>query len=338
MPEPVCRGPAPASRPSERRGPRTLSVSVVICAYTRERLEGLVAAVESIEVQSHPALETIVVIDHNPELLEAARPRLPRARVLAAVGARGLSGARNTGLRAAGGAVIAFLDDDAAADAEWLERLAAVYADTRVIGAGGVVVPRWAGREPPRWLPSEFYWTVGCSYRGLPPRAAPVRNPIGAAMSFRASVFDRVDGFAEGIGRIGRRPLGCEETELSIRARLAFPAGVVLHVPEARVSHFVSSERANFRYFVRRCWAEGLSKALVTEEVGSTDALSSEWTYTLRTLPTGVARGLADGVRGDPAGYLRAGAIVSGLLVTAAGYLRGRLGGKTRSPLRKAAS
>jgi hypothetical protein len=74
-----------------------------------------------------------------------------------------------------------------------------------------------------------------------------------------------------------------------------------------------------------RGWAEGLSKALVAEEVGSTDALSSEWTYTLRTLPTGALRGLSDAVRGDLTGLLRSSAIVAGLLVTVAGYLRARL-------------
>jgi hypothetical protein len=110
-------------------------------------------------------------------------------------------------------------------------------------------------------------------------------------------------------------------------------------VPAARVEHAVPAERLSWGYFRSRCWAEGLSKALVTEEVGSTDALSSEWMYTLRTLPTGVVRGLSDGVRGDHTGYLRAGAIIGGFLVTAAGYLRGRLtNGTMKSAPRKAAS
>ena len=174
-------------------------------------------------------------------------------------------------------------------------------------------------------MPPEFYWTIGCSYRGLPTQTAPIRNPIGANMSFRRAVFDRIEGFVDGIGRVGRTPLGCEETELSIRARRAFPGGTVLHVPAAVVEHLVPDERVSWRYFVSRCWAEGLSEALVTQEVGSTDALSSERTYTLKTLPTGVLRGLMDGVRGDLAGLRQSGAIVTGLLVTMAGYARGRL-------------
>jgi glycosyltransferase involved in cell wall biosynthesis len=301
------------------------SISVVICAYTTSRSAALLAAAASIDRQTFPACETIVVIDHNQELLEHAEETMPNVCVLANAGGRGLSGARNTGTSVAKGQVIAFLDDDAVAADTWLEELARAYDNPNVVGVGGVVTPRWVGGPAPRWLPREFYWTIGCSYRGLPTKTAPIRNPIGANMSFRRAVFDRIEGFVSGIGRVGRIPLGCEETELSIRARRAYPVGVVLYVPTARVEHLVSAERLSWGYFRSRCWAEGLSKALVSGEVGSTDALSSEWTYTLRTLPTGALRGLSDALRGDLAGLLRSSAIVAGLLITVAGYLRGRI-------------
>jgi glycosyltransferase involved in cell wall biosynthesis len=315
------------------------AVSVIVCTYTQRRWEALLEAIASVGHQTRAALETIVVIDHDPELFERAAATLRDARVIESTGERGLSGARNTGVTAAQGEIVAFLDDDAIADDTWLEELTRVYDDPDVIGAGGVARPRWEGGTAPRWLPREFYWTIGCSYRGLPTQSAPIRNPIGTNMSFRRAVFDRTRGFTTGIGRVGRTPLGCEETELSIRARQAYPGGVVLHVPAARVEHAVPAERLSWRYFRSRCWAEGLSKALVTEEVGFTNALSSEWIYTLKTLPTGVVRGLSDGVHGDHTGYLRAGAIIGGFLVTAAGYLRGRLTkGTMRSAPPKAAS
>lgn len=318
----------PVSDPSTAEHVTTaLAVSVIICAYTERRWEALLAAVASVGRQTHPALETIVVIDHNSRLLEQALAELKDVRVIASEHAPGLSGTRNTGIERAVGDVVAFLDDDAIADDTWLEELARVYDDPEVIGAGGVARPRWEGGTAPRWLPQEFYWTIGCSYRGLPTQPTPIRNPIGANMSFRKAVFDRTGGFTTGIGRVGSTPLGCEETELSIRARQAHPGGVVLHVPTACVEHVVSAERVSWGYFRSRCWAEGLSKALVTEEVGSTDALSSEWAYTLRTLPTGILRGLLDVVQGDLTGLRRSGAIVAGLLVTAAGYVRGRLVG-----------
>jgi GT2 family glycosyltransferase len=303
----------------------TLSVSVVICSYTQQRWAGLLDAVASVERQSQAALETIVVIDHDPELLERATATLKNANVIESTGEPGLSGARNTGVMEAHGEIVAFLDDDAIADDTWLEELALAYEDLHVIGAGGVARPRWVDGKTSRWLPREFYWTIGCSYRGLPTERAPIRNPIGATMSFRRAVFDRIDGFSSVMGRVGSTPLGCEETELSIRARRAYPGGVVLHVPTAGIEHYVAVERLSWGYFSSRCWAEGLSKALLSRRVGNKEALQSERDYILSTLPAGVLGGLHDTLHGDSAGIARAGAIVAGLLITVAGYVRGQL-------------
>lgn len=44
--------------------------SVVICVYTEDRWEDILAAVDSVRTQSLPALETLLVVDHNAALLE----------------------------------------------------------------------------------------------------------------------------------------------------------------------------------------------------------------------------------------------------------------------------
>jgi glycosyltransferase involved in cell wall biosynthesis len=194
------------------------SASVVVCAYTEKRWDDLVAAVRSALDQTRPPLEVILVSDHNPGLLERVRRELPEAAAVANDGTRGLSGARNTGVRMARGDVIAFLDDDALAAPDWLERLLQPYGDSRVVGVGGLIEPLWPGARPPV-LPAEFDWVVGCSYEGLPTDTAPVRNLIGANMSLRRDVFGMVGGFRTDVGRVGTRPLGCEETELCIRIR-----------------------------------------------------------------------------------------------------------------------
>jgi hypothetical protein len=89
----------------------------------------------------------------------------------------------------------------------------------------------------------------------------------------------------------------------------------------------VPAARARWGYFRSRCYNEGRSKALVARLVGAHDGLATERSYTLRTLPQGVAGGLADALGGDGAGLLRAGAIIAGLLITAAGYLAGKAEG-----------
>jgi glucosyl-dolichyl phosphate glucuronosyltransferase len=302
--------------------------SVIICAYTEERWQDLLAAVESVKRQTRPPLETILVVDHNPTLYERARRALTGVSILENKEARGLSGARNTGLLAASGDLVAFLDEDAQAVPDWLEQLHSGYTDPKVSGVGGFIEPDWDTGKP-GWFPEEFLWVVGCSYRGMPVERAGVRNLIGANMSFRRPVFTTTGGFRTGMGRIGKTPVGCEETELCIRARQRTPESILLYLPEAKVVHRVPASRARLQYFTSRCYAEGLSKALVTQFVGTQDGLQSEWKHTLRVLPLGVLRGLYHGVRDrDLGGFLRAGVILMGLGFTTAGYISGLLSRK----------
>jgi GT2 family glycosyltransferase len=302
-----------------------LDVSVVICTYTEERWHDLVAAIESIQQQSIPPREIIVVVDNNTRLLERVQTHIPGIIVIENSEQKGLSGARNSGIAIARGSLIAFLDDDAIAEPDWLVRLSHCCTDPQVLGAGGVVEPLWASKRP-AWFPQEFYWVVGCSYRGLSELPRAVRNPYGGCTCIRREVFEAVGGFRNGIGRIGAYPMGGEETELCIRAKRHWPEKLFLYEPQARIHHRIPFHRASWHYFRLRCFAEGLSKALVTWQVGTKDGLASECSYTLRILPNAVIHGMIDGFFGfDLAGFQRSGAIVAGLMITMAGYVIGAI-------------
>jgi glycosyltransferase involved in cell wall biosynthesis len=308
------------SDPSVRDHPL---VSVVICAYTEERWDDLLAAIASVrEQRDRVPLEIVVVIDHNPALLERMRAIATDIRLTDNVESRGLSGARNSGVRLAAGEIVAFMDDDAMADPGWLEALVTAYDDPLVAGAGGAIRPLWeTGR--PGWWPLEFDWVVGCTYLGMPRQRAVVRNVIGCNMSFRRELLEDLGGFAHGIGRIGTRPLGAEETELSIRLGRRWPDRRIVYEPRAAVDHLVPASRSTFRYFRSRCFAEGLSKAAVSKLVGTSRALVAERDYAVRTLGGGVLREVGRAIRGDRASLARAFAIVIGLAVTTAGYIVG---------------
>ncbi|MBA2812322.1 glycosyltransferase family 2 protein [Streptomyces sp. KM273126] len=302
-------------------------VSVVICVYTEDRWEDILAAVASVRAQSRPALETLLVVDHNEALLDRLAREYKDAgevRVLANAGPRGLSAGRNTGIAASSGEIVAFLDDDAVAERHWLRYFADGYADPRVMAVGGRTVPVWASGRRPAWFPEEFDWVVGCAYRGLPRGRGRVRNVLGGNASFRRTAFDAAGGFATGIGRDGdKRPLGCEETELCIRLTRARPDAVLLLDDRAVIHHRVPEAREHFRYFRTRTYAEGLSKALVAQSVGADKGLESERRYATRVLPAGVVRGLRDALLARPGGAGRAGAIVAGVLTAAGGYAVG---------------
>jgi GT2 family glycosyltransferase len=302
-------------------GPRPSSISVVICAYTEERWDDVLAAVHSVQTQSLPPDEIVVVVDHNPALHARLAAAL-RVRVVENHAAPGLSGGKNTGVAVTAGDVIAFLDDDAVADPEWLRRLATGFDDPDVIGVGGLTLPAWETVRPP-WFPPEFDWVLGCTYTGRQP--GQVRNLLGGNASFRRQAFDAVGGFPEHIGRSSGkpRPLGCEETEFCIRVHQSLPRSRFLFEPGAVIRHRVPAARGSFAYFRSRCYAEGLSKALVTGSVGVADGLATELAYTRVTLRRGVLSNLRRAGGGHPDGLTRAAAILVGLACATAGYAVG---------------
>ncbi|WP_456226219.1 glycosyltransferase [Streptomyces sp. YJ-C3] len=295
--------------------------------YTEDRWTDILAAVDSVRAQSYPALETLLVVDHNQALLDRLVKEYKETagvRVLANAGPRGLSAGRNTGIAVSAGEIVAFLDDDAVAERHWLRHFADGYSDPRVMAVGGRTEPIWASGRRPVWFPEEFDWVVGCTYKGLPRGKVEVRNVLGGNASFRRTAFDAAGGFATGIGRDGdKRPLGCEETELCIRLSRARPDAVLLIDDRAVIHHRVPAGRERFAYFRTRTYAEGLSKALVARSVGADKGLESERAYTTRVLPSGVARGVRDFVLARPGGAGRAGAIVAGVAAAAGGYVLG---------------
>ena len=304
---------------TDRRG-----VSIVVCCFTDERWDDICGALGSVRTQVTDRDEIIVAVDYAPDLARRVRDAFPDVTVVENTSVRGLSGARNTGIAAARSEIVAFLDDDAVAAADWLDRICEPYDDPAVVAVGGRVVPRWDASRP-AWFPPEFDWVVGCTYAGHP-GVGPIRNVIGANMSFRRAVFAEVGGFDDRVGRVGSLPAGCEETELCIRVRQHRPGAVVWYAPDAVVHHRVRRERATFAYFRARCVAEGGSKTRVARLVGARDGLSSERSYATRTLPLAAVRDLrlAAGRR-SPGALARVGARVAGVALTSTGF------GTTRS-------
>jgi GT2 family glycosyltransferase len=321
-----------------------VTTSVVVCVYTEKRLPLIRAALDSIARQTVPPSQVIVVADHNPALCARLEAEYPDHAVMPSKFEKGLSGARNTGVEYAAGDVVVFLDDDARAEPRWLETLLACYDDESVLGAGGLVLGDWSPPGRPAWFPEEFGWVVGCSYRGQPEVKAEVRNPIGANMSFRRLAFDRAGLFDSSVGRtvVSSRPLGCEETEFSIRLRGLSPGARIIYDPQAVVYHHIDQSRATWRYFLGRCRAEGCSKARVSRLSGASAALSSERSHVANTIIPAVRRELIGVFRpGGKDSVLRLAALSLGTLSAAAGYIEemaprnGRGAGRSRAVFRR---
>ena len=299
------------------------SASVIICAYTEDRWALLTKAVESVQKQSRRPIEILICIDHNDALFSRSSkfwsedrddPELP-ITVVANKYDGHLGSARNTAAERARGEILVFLDDDAAADDDWLETLLPAYDDGTVVAVGGAPLPVYETRRP-RWFPFEFDWVFGCTYRGLPETLGPLAHLIGANMSVRREALVEIGGFHSD-----------DHDDMDMCHRLAHhrPDDRLLFDPDAIVRHFVRAERLTWRYFWRRCFLVNRGKVGAFEHMEGAANLSAERAFVLRALSCGTSEGCRDALRGDPWGIARALTIIVGISLAAAGHLVGRV-------------
>jgi len=158
------------------------SVSIILCTHRSERYEDFIEALDSLNAQSceNEKLEIVVVVDGNRELydriLKSGIEEADKADVKVILNEEnlGLSESRNKGIKEAKGDVIAFFDDDAVADEDWLKELERMYGEYDAIAAGGKLLPKWVSKKP-KFLPEEYYWLVGATHKGFPEEVTEVR-------------------------------------------------------------------------------------------------------------------------------------------------------------------
>jgi GT2 family glycosyltransferase len=253
----------PARPAAESAGP--LPISVIVCTFNRSAL--LERALLAFREQPRVAGAELLVIDNNssddtPAVVrrcaESLRPILP-VRLIHEP-AQGLSRARNAGIAAANGAILAFLDDDAVAEPGWLTAIAAAFADDPdLAAAGGPVVPEFETPRP-AWLARELEGYYSILDLGHAPMLFPRHmSPFGANMAIRRGALGTIR-FSETLGRIGTRLLSGEEGE--VFARIRANGGKIAYVPAMRVRHSVGRERLRQDWLLERCHAGGISLAV----------------------------------------------------------------------------
>lgn len=306
------------------------SIAAIVCAHTLDRWGDIKNAIESLRAQTRLPDEIILVVDHNPELFAEAQSAFGCfSTIVANTGPRGVSGARNAAAEKTTSDVLAYLDDDAVADPEWIDHLLGWYDDPAVVGVGGTAHPDWVGQGP-AWFPAAFNWVVGCSHSGISQEPAPVRNFIGCNMSIRRTAWEQIGGFYAGLGRVGSNAGGGDETDFCIRVTQEV-GGLIMNDPGAAVWHRVPPDRQTLAYFLRRCRSEGRSKAHLSERAGPDAALSEERNHLMTTLPREFLRGLLDAARLDFGGIGRSAAILAGTAATLFGYAEGRVRGPAKT-------
>ncbi len=267
---PIVAGEDEAATPPPPSGSVSVSVSVVIC--TRDRPEDLTRCLASLGRCVPPPSE-VLVVDNAPRTDATAQAvhAFPNARYVRE-DRPGLSHARNAGIEAATGEVIAFTDDDVELPEDWIARLATPFTDPEVTCVTGLVLPADLSSE----AACLFEFGIGGFGHVLHRRrfdrdylkTSWWRPPdvwkmgAGANMAMRRAAFAEVGLFDP---RLGAGASGCSE-DSEFWFRLLRAGHVCVYDPAAVVFHHHRSERPElFRQL--RAYARGHVVALFVQFV-----------------------------------------------------------------------
>jgi glucosyl-dolichyl phosphate glucuronosyltransferase len=238
------------------------SLSAVICTHNRPA-----ELADCLQALTHQRrLTQVVVVDSGPlesceQLVSSFDGRLS-GLVYLRVDEPGLSLARNTGVAAASGEVVAFLDDDAAARPGWDAALLAAFAEHPRAGCVGGACQAGFDGERPAWLSDRLLQLASITRWGTQARRprSSAEWPFGANVAFRRSALDEVGPFSLALGRTGAASLMSGEDSDMVRRVLEAGWEVWLE-PRAAVLHKVHAERLTSGFYWRRFWWGGRSRA-----------------------------------------------------------------------------
>ena len=241
-----------------------MNVSVVICTYSMDRYDPFSECVESVLAQTYEPLEIVLVVDGNDDVFNRVDDDFGDYENVVLHNNdenKGISYSRTKGAELASGEIVAFIDDDATAKPDWIQRLVNVYKSTDAIAVGGDVRPDWQTKKPD-FFPAEFYWLVGCVEPGFAEDGEEVRNTYGSNISYRREEFLDVGGYDPNTGRKGDKHLQAHEAPVGIRLRKEFDKGMVF-TEDAVVDHKLFDYRGEFRWLVARSFWQGYSKRVM---------------------------------------------------------------------------
>lgn len=243
---------------------KAMKITVVLCTYNRCRL--LPAALESVAASILPVGKEweVLVVDNNSkdqtrQVVEEFLLRYPGRFQYLFEANPGKSYALNSGIAAAKGDVLAFMDDDVTVAPDWLQNLTVPFEAESYAGTAGRVVPQW-NTAAPTWVPKEGWAIAGplVSFDRGDQGALLEESPVGTNMAFRKSAFEKYGLFRVDLGPSPNSEIRNEDSEF---ARRLFAAGEhIYYQPYAVVYHPVAEERLTKRYFLTWWFDKGRSQ------------------------------------------------------------------------------
>ncbi len=248
--------------------------SVILCTYNRRNSVLTTLASLRRQTLAYEQFEVIVVdngshdgtyaavnayVHAGPKMVALSHENTWQVRCLVEE-QNGLSYARNTGVRAAIGEIVVFLDDDVLAHPLFLECLLKSYDETGADAIGGRVELRWEAKRP-HWLHDELLDTLGYfSPASTRLRLSPTQEVRSCNFSLKRDLFRAIGFFSPLLSKRSSSPLHMDVVDLC--RRLHANGYSLWYEPHALVEHRVSAARLTRPYFVGRAYWQGRSEIL----------------------------------------------------------------------------
>jgi len=258
-------------------------LSVIITSYAKNRPPDVFDLLESLKAQTYPHLEIVFVGEREPELCAAVAGYAQgdrKVKVLFNEGPPGATWARNLGVGAAEGEILAFVDDDALPFPDWAEALVKTYKDPSIVGVTGPILPLWED-EAMEWFPQELDWVFGCATWSGITETREVRSVNGINASFRRQALAMAGPYSVALGprKADRKEWSefGEETELSLRVTQKTGKRIV-HNTKVRVYHRVPRKKFRWGFLAQRAYQVGRTRRMIKRlcRHHPTDVLSTE--------------------------------------------------------------
>lgn len=247
-------------------------ITAIVCTYNRDKY--IYNVLRSIAENDYPRTDyEIVLVDNNSTDSTPAECRRFAADYpdvdfrYTVEPEQGLSHARNCGIANAKGDLLAYVDDDATVNREYLRTYAGFFArNPSAVAAGGPVLPVYETEEP-AWMSHYTRQLVtGKLYLGDKERQFPGGAfPGGGNACYRRSVFDAVGLFNTDLGRKGDSLIGAEEKDLF--DKMSSRGMKFYYLPTAVLYHIIPERKLSDDYFERLTYSIGVSERYRTLQI-----------------------------------------------------------------------
>ncbi len=247
-------------------------ISVIICTYNRQKY--IYNVLKSVAENELPRSEYEIVLvnnnstDNTEQECRRFQDDYPEVNFHYCVETnQGLSYARNCGIRQSAGDLLAYVDDDATVNKEYLSTYARFFADhPDAVAAGGPILPVYETEEPSWMTHYTRQLITGKLYLGDKEREFPGGAfPGGGNACYRKSVFDTVGLFNVELGRKGNSLIGAEEKDLF--DKMTTNGMHFYYLPNAILYHIIPPHKLTQDYFDRLTYSIGVSERYRTLQI-----------------------------------------------------------------------